>query len=198
MLFLVTMSLCDKTFVRHCSFKTTWWFCQTHNQKECTAFQILQYLLQRWLTNDSGEHDKYLYSGATEIKMGFRLGRWWMYMTKNNKPLYQFTPGLYVACLYDGYWWLAVVLDISGEYQDINVKFMHPHGLTRKFQWPQNLWPVEHPQEISSSVAAAADVWQGQIHSGPNFVLGLQLLQAKRKIYHPCPECAAVWAWLER
>ena len=42
----------------------------------------------------------------------------------------------YVACRYDNLWWVGVVESINKD-DDIEVKFMHPHGPTRNFRWPE-------------------------------------------------------------
>lgn len=48
-----------------------------------------------------------------------------------------FTPGEYVACLYDGEWWIGSVRTTSEEEQDVEVQFMHPHGPAKTFFWPR-------------------------------------------------------------
>ena len=46
-------------------------------------------------------------------------------------------PGDYIACLYDGRWWIGSVCSISEEHDDVQVNFMHPHGPAPAFKWPQ-------------------------------------------------------------
>ena len=59
-----------------------------------------------------------------------------------------FTPGSYVACLYDGLWWIGSVRSKSEEHGDYEVTFMHPHGPSQTFKWPRKedvCWvPAEH------------------------------------------------------
>ena len=43
----------------------------------------------------------------------------------------------YIACRYDNFWWIGLVDEINHEEEDFEVKFMHPHGPTRNFRWPQ-------------------------------------------------------------
>ena len=42
----------------------------------------------------------------------------------------------YVACLYDGKWWVGLVLEVSFEEQDCRVSFMHPASPTNNICWP--------------------------------------------------------------
>ena len=42
----------------------------------------------------------------------------------------------YVACVYDGKWYVGVVLEVNQELNDIYVKFLHPCGPARSFSWP--------------------------------------------------------------
>ena len=47
-------------------------------------------------------------------------------------------PGCYVSCLYDGLWWIGSVRSVSEcDYNDYEVVFMHPHGPSKSFKWPQ-------------------------------------------------------------
>jgi len=47
------------------------------------------------------------------------------------------TPGSYVGCLRDRLWWIGSVRSVSDEHDDYEVVFMHPHGPSRYFRWPQ-------------------------------------------------------------
>ena len=47
------------------------------------------------------------------------------------------TPGCYVSCLYDGQWWIGSIRSVSEENADYEVVFMHPHGPSRYYRWPQ-------------------------------------------------------------
>ena len=42
-----------------------------------------------------------------------------------------------VACLYDGLWWIGSNRSTSDEHDDVQVLFMHPHGPSKSFKWPQ-------------------------------------------------------------
>jgi hypothetical protein len=46
-------------------------------------------------------------------------------------------PGCYIACLYDGLWWVGSIRSVSDENNDYEVMFMHPHGPSKSFRWPQ-------------------------------------------------------------
>lgn len=47
------------------------------------------------------------------------------------------TPGCYVACLYDGLWWIGSIRSVFDKNNDYEVIFMHPHGPSKSFRWPQ-------------------------------------------------------------
>lgn len=44
----------------------------------------------------------------------------------------------YVVCNYHGFWWVGLVIELSTEYNDVNIQFMHPRGPTKTFYWPRN------------------------------------------------------------
>ena len=45
--------------------------------------------------------------------------------------------GSYVAVVYEQSWWIGVVIDVNDEEKDVEVKFMHPKGPARYFNWPE-------------------------------------------------------------
>ena len=42
----------------------------------------------------------------------------------------------YVSCMYDGFWWVGLIVEI--EEQDALVQFLHPHGPSSSFYWPDH------------------------------------------------------------
>ena len=48
-------------------------------------------------------------------------------------------PGQFVACVYDGHWWLGNVVDICTDNNDAKLSFMHPHGPAAAFFWPTTI-----------------------------------------------------------
>ena len=44
----------------------------------------------------------------------------------------------FVACEYGSFWWMVRIQSIAEEYTDIEVKFLHPHGLVNVFHWPEH------------------------------------------------------------
>ena len=44
--------------------------------------------------------------------------------------------GSFLACTYDETWWLGIVAQISDEFGDHNINFMHPSGPGKQFHWP--------------------------------------------------------------
>jgi hypothetical protein len=57
-------------------------------------------------------------------------------------------PGLFVACVYDGQWWLGNIVELCKDNNDAKVSFMHPHGPAMSFFWPtteDDCWvPIVH------------------------------------------------------
>ena len=57
-------------------------------------------------------------------------------------------PGQFIACIYDGQWWLGNILEVCTENNDAKVSFMHPHGPATSFFWPTKIddcWvPIVH------------------------------------------------------
>ncbi|KAG1662491.1 hypothetical protein GQR58_020921 [Nymphon striatum] len=43
----------------------------------------------------------------------------------------------FVACRYDTFWWVGIVDEIEAEKKDFKIKFMHPHGPSKRFSWPE-------------------------------------------------------------
>ena len=41
----------------------------------------------------------------------------------------------YVSCPYDNKWWMGIITNVDQE-EDVQVKFIHPSGPSRSFQWP--------------------------------------------------------------
>ncbi|GBL74793.1 hypothetical protein AVEN_243649-1 [Araneus ventricosus] len=50
----------------------------------------------------------------------------------------------YVACVYEESWWIELVSELNKEEGDYTIAFMHPHGPSETFYWPerQNECPV--------------------------------------------------------
>ena len=40
----------------------------------------------------------------------------------------------YDSCLYDNKWWMVITTSVDKEGEDVQVKFMHPSGLSRSFR----------------------------------------------------------------
>lgn len=45
-------------------------------------------------------------------------------------------PTDFVACKYDEFWWVGMVEKVDIHNKDIQIKFMHPHGPSKRFSWP--------------------------------------------------------------
>lgn len=68
----------------------------------------------------------------------------------------------FVCCMYDDFPWIGMVDDISEEFGDYHINFMHPHGPAKQFTWPgkhdacwvtraQILCKIDPPSLTSSS-----------------------------------------------
>jgi hypothetical protein len=42
----------------------------------------------------------------------------------------------YVTIKYDGHWWLACVMQTLPDSNEVEVSFLHPHGLSKSFSYP--------------------------------------------------------------
>lgn len=42
----------------------------------------------------------------------------------------------FLICRYNGHWWLGCVLDSNEENQTVKMKFLHPHGPSPSFRYP--------------------------------------------------------------
>jgi len=52
------------------------------------------------------------------------------------EPPQEYKPGQYVACMYDGHWWLGNIIELDYDQDDVKVTFMHPCGPASTFRWP--------------------------------------------------------------
>ncbi|XP_063604197.1 LOW QUALITY PROTEIN: uncharacterized protein LOC134779822 [Penaeus indicus] len=67
---------------------------------------------------------------------------------QTNIAMLDFEIFQYVACMYEGKWYVGIVMEVNQELNDIYVKFMHPSGPARSFNWPNvedcNWIPMVH------------------------------------------------------
>ena len=56
----------------------------------------------------------------------------------------------FVCSLYDKFPWIGKVDEISDEYEDYRINFMHPHGPARQFHW--QLTPKPLSRRMSEQV----------------------------------------------
>ena len=54
---------------------------------------------------------------------------------KPDETAWDYQSGQYIACMYDGHWWLGNVCDRDYDQDDVKVNFMHLCGPT--FSWPR-------------------------------------------------------------
>ena len=55
----------------------------------------------------------------------------------NVPDVIEWQPMQFVACMYDGFWWIGMIEELDRELEDAQVKFMHPHGPTNGVYWPR-------------------------------------------------------------
>ena len=55
--------------------------------------------------------------------------------TKNDHPPEAIVG--FVTCLCDGNWWLACVLEVVQEDSQVKLTFLHPHGPSTSFKYPE-------------------------------------------------------------
>ena len=46
-------------------------------------------------------------------------------------------PSSHISCVYNSLWSVGLVNKVDEEQCDVDVQFMHPHGLRKTFNWPQ-------------------------------------------------------------
>ena len=49
----------------------------------------------------------------------------------------------FITCMYDKNWWLACVLGVCSDTNQVKLTFMHPHGPSNSFKYPD-------PHDIST------------------------------------------------
>ena len=45
----------------------------------------------------------------------------------------------FVTCMYNEEWWVACVLQVSEDSEQVRVSFLHPHGPSQSFKYPARL-----------------------------------------------------------
>lgn len=56
---------------------------------------------------------------------------------KNTLPTIEPNIHSFLACVYENNWWIGMVQCFNEVEGDYNIKFMHPHGPSETFFWPQ-------------------------------------------------------------
>ena len=62
-------------------------------------------------------------------------------LAKNEIPPESITG--FVTCLYEENWWLACVLEVCSDTNKVKLTFLHPHGPSHSFKYPE-------PQSVHS------------------------------------------------
>ena len=55
----------------------------------------------------------------------------------SNFQISDIAPMHYITCIYNSLWWVGIVTEVNAEEGDVTVKFMHPHGPRKTFNWPE-------------------------------------------------------------
>ena len=81
-------------------------------------------------------------------------------------------PGQYIACMYDGHWWLGNIITCGSESEpnEIHIsKFMHQHGPAASFSWPIRddvCWvPIPH---VLCTVSPPSTTMSGRLYVLPS------------------------------
>ena len=61
-----------------------------------------------------------------------------------NIQIHNLQRGMFVACVYDCDWWVAEVIDVSCELNEITVNFMIPHGPAAGYRFPVARQQLDH------------------------------------------------------
>ena len=86
-------------------------------------------------------------------------------MSELDKRDLKLQPGQYVACLYDGFWWIGNIYEVDHKERDTLIEFMHPHRITRHFYWPEKkdqCWIPE--QHILCQISAPTPASTGRTY----------------------------------
>ena len=76
---------------------------------------------------------------ATELQVGHISGDIASTFESNQSTIIDtksLQPGQYVACVYDGKWWLSLITELSIDNDDTKLTFMHPPESVKSFFWP--------------------------------------------------------------
>ena len=64
----------------------------------------------------------------------------WKQISKNVADTtfkFSFKPDQYVACMYNGHWWIEFIVTVDVCNSDLDFSFKHPHGPTQLFSCPK-------------------------------------------------------------
>jgi len=70
--------------------------------------------------------------GANVTQMISSVSNW-----KTTEPAPDYRAGQYIACLYDGHWWLGIIIDREYDKDDLKLAFMQLHGPAPTFSRPR-------------------------------------------------------------
>ena len=79
--------------------------------------------------------DRYLLYKRASMDQNF-TGEYSFRIQEHQINIHQYKVMEYVSSLYDNFWWMGMVMDIDRESNELKVNFMHPHGPSTSFLWP--------------------------------------------------------------
>ena len=71
----------------------------------------------------------------------------------------------FVTCIYDDNWWLACVLRVCSDTNQLKLTFMHPHGPSNSFKYPGPHDINTIPMESILTLVDAGTTISGRMYS---------------------------------
>ncbi|GBM95481.1 hypothetical protein AVEN_213849-1 [Araneus ventricosus] len=82
----------------------------------------------------------------------------------------------YATCVYEENWWIELVSELNKEEGDYKIAFMHPHGPSETFYWPERQDECPVPSQHIICVIETPEIAS---HTGPLYKIGAT---SKKKI----------------
>ncbi|GBM10571.1 hypothetical protein AVEN_142769-1 [Araneus ventricosus] len=118
--------------------------CMLHCYTDCpnnseSLKSYLSYLLKDYDDEEEIQFSQWIHEGRMKLQtMTLPVGRVQRVGVESSAILQRLEPSLhnYVACVYEESWWFELVSELNKEGYYI-IAFMHPHGPSETFYWPE-------------------------------------------------------------